>query len=456
LNASTHCCDEFTARLRAAGLDADLAAQRAEVLVRAKRKLDELDPAARGDSTAFLVPGRIEFLGKHTDYAGGRSLLCAADRGFGILAVPRTDSVIRVADPFGGKPVSFELSSDLSPALGHWSNYPMTVARRLAMNFPGGPRGPRGLRGADIGFASDLPPSAGLSSSSAIIVAFYLALASLNRLSEHAEYQRNIHSTEDLAGYLGTIENGQSFGTLTGDRGVGTFGGSEDHTAILCARPDMLRQYSFCPVRAERSVPMPSGYILAIGVSGVVAEKTGEAREAYNAVSRSVSDILGRWRRLTGRNDMTLAQAIQSSSDATNRLRQLLGEGADAHRLLNRLEQFIAESTQIIPAATDALAGGRLDDLGIWVDRSQELGARLLGNQIPETIFLARAARECGAAAASAFGAGFGGSVWALIRSSDADPFLRQWRDRYQSRFPAAAEQSAFFLTHAGWPAMQV
>ncbi len=30
---------------------------------------------------AWFVPGRIEFLGKHTDYAGGRSLLCAVAQG---------------------------------------------------------------------------------------------------------------------------------------------------------------------------------------------------------------------------------------------------------------------------------------------------------------------------------------------------------------------------------------
>ncbi len=38
---------------------------------------------------AFFVPGRIEVLGKHTDYAGGRSLLCAAEQGFCLVAAAR-------------------------------------------------------------------------------------------------------------------------------------------------------------------------------------------------------------------------------------------------------------------------------------------------------------------------------------------------------------------------------
>src|SRR5690606_7084874 len=32
-------------------------------------------------AATFFVPGRIEVLGKHTDYAGGRSLLAAVNRG---------------------------------------------------------------------------------------------------------------------------------------------------------------------------------------------------------------------------------------------------------------------------------------------------------------------------------------------------------------------------------------
>ena len=63
--------------------------------------------------------------------------------------------------------------------------------------------------------------------------------------------------------------------TLGGDLGVGTLGGSQDHTAILCSRPGELRQYGFCPVRFERSVPFPAGHKLVIGVSGIAAEKTG-------------------------------------------------------------------------------------------------------------------------------------------------------------------------------------
>lgn len=444
--------EEFNDRLIAHGLAPIDAGRRANVLTKAADRLEAMAPSSQETPIAFFVPGRVEFLGKHTDYAGGRSLLCAVERGIGIVASPRPDRIIRVANPNGGAPITFEFSAEMSPTARDWSNYAMTVARRLAMNFPGR------LRGMNIAFESNLPPAAGLSSSSALVVAFHLVLDAINDVQEHPAYRQNIRTCEDLAGYLGTIENGQSFGTLAGDRGVGTFGGSEDHTAILCAKPDMLRQYAFCPVRAERNVAIPRGYVLAIGVSGVVAEKTGDARTSYNAVSLAVTAILDRWRRATGRNDATLAAALKSNPQAALQLRQLLesANGSTTIRLIDRLEQFIAESEQIIPAAGDALAAGKIDALGTLVDRSQELGARLLSNQVDETIYLARAARHCGAVAASAFGAGFGGSVWAMIDADTADDFLARWRECYAVMLPATKARPTFFLTTASRPAFRI
>ena len=39
-------------------------------------------------AAGFYVPGRIEVMGKHTDYAGGRSLLAAASKSFCVVSVP--------------------------------------------------------------------------------------------------------------------------------------------------------------------------------------------------------------------------------------------------------------------------------------------------------------------------------------------------------------------------------
>jgi len=77
----------------------------------------------------------------------------------------------------------------------------------------------------------------------------------------------------------------------------------------------------------------------------------------------------------------------------------------------------------------------------------------MLHNQIDETVFLVHRAREQGAAAASAFGAGFGGSVWALVRRSDGDRLVEQLMSEYRRRFPRHTSAEAFVTAAA--PAAQ-
>ena len=404
--------------------------------------------ASRSQPLRWFVPGRIEVLGKHTDYAGGRSLLCTAERGFCVAAVPRQDSLVQIHDVVRNQSFEFTISPELAVPASSWRLYTAVLARRLARNFPG----PH--LGANIALASDLPSAAGMSSSSALLVAIFAVLSAANRLNQRPEYLADIHTAEDLAGYLGCIENGQSYKSLAGDGGVGTFGGSEDHTAILASEPGRLKRYSFCPVRLEATVDLPPDCTFVIAVSGVVADKTGTAKASYNRASQAVRSILEVWSSVTGSNPASVAAAANSSPDAPVRLRAALRESKapDTGWLLHRFDHFWRESEVILPQAFDALARGDLHRFGGLVDESQSAAASLLGNQVPEIIWLARKARELGALAASAFGAGFGGSAWALVYRNDAPDFMAHWRDAYECSEFSAAGASQFFVTSAGPP----
>lgn len=440
----------FAEQLAAAGMSETEAQAKAANFVELDRHL----PASGAKPLRWFVPGRIEVLGKHTDYAGGRSLLCAAERGFCVSAVPRSDNVIRIHDIRRRKNVELALSPGVEiPAFG-WTVYPSVVARRIARNFPAA------QTGADVVLASDLPSAAGMSSSSALVVATFSVLSAVNRLPERHEYTDDFLSTEDLAGYLGSIENGQTYKSLTGDGGVGTFGGSEDHTAILVSQPGRLKQYSFCPVRFERTIKMSSDCVFVIGVSGVAADKAGTAKASYNRASLGVRTILEIWRMASGSNPPSLAAAAASSPTAPEQIRAALRNttpsGIDPTWLVNRFDQFWLESEVIIPKASAAIDGHDLQTFGELVDKSQAATEQLLGNQIPETIWLAREARGLGAIAASAFGAGFGGSVWALVAQKDAVEFARRWQEAYQYSGYSASRESRFFLTPPGPALLQL
>jgi galactokinase len=191
--------------------------------------------------------------------------------------------------------------------------------------------------------------------------------------------------------------------------------------------------------------------VLIIASSGVRAAKTGNARARYNRASSLATEALETWRIRSGSKAESLAAALEEAG-GVEELRNTLHDRSD---LIDRVEHFAVEA-RIVRAAGDALARGDLDALGTLVDDSQRAAEQLLGNQIPETIALARSARELGAIAASAFGAGFGGSVYALVRSSEVEGFRRRWADEYRRAFPARARNAIFFVTRAGIRATRV
>ena len=327
----------------------------------------------------------------------------------------------------------------------------MTAVKRVTRNF-----GPE-LRGFNLAFRNTLPSSAGLSSSSTLITSIFIVFALANDLASHQDFRDTVATFEELSEYLGCIENGQSFGRLEGDRGVGTFGGSEDHAAMLCSTPGRIRHFAFGPVQLLRTLDVPAGHTFVVATSGVAAAKTGNAKERYNRASLLVSEILDRWTAATGRHDRTLAVALHSSAEASATLDTILGleRSTDVRTdpLRRRLEHFRLENERVIPAAVRALETSDLEAFGRAVDESQAGAEQLLGNQVPETITLTRLARELGAAAASAFGAGFGGSVWALVRSDDAADFTARWQRRYRDAVPRQISDLAiFFPTAAGPP----
>jgi len=251
------------------------------------------------------------------------------------------------------------------------------------------------------------------------------------------------------------VEGGRAWRDLPGTSGVGTRGGSEDHTGMLCGAQDRLLLADFDPMCITRTISFPSQWALVVGVTGVLAHKTGAALEDYNRGPNTVQAVLARWNEATGRTDASLAGAVRHLiGDATGE--QAAGDPAlkDLLRLCDpgyerqRIEQFLVESLVLVPD------GARLIDaadpgMGEVLERSQELADRGLRNQVPQTRLMVSLAREAGAIGASSFGAGWGGSVYALVPADDAEDFATQWLQTYRDRAPEA-ERAATIVTRPG------
>ena len=240
-----------------------------------------------------------------------------------------------------------------------------------------------------------------------------------------------------------------------GTSGVGTRGGSEDHTGMLCGAQDRLLLAGFDPMRIDQTISFPAQWALVVGVSGVLAHKTGAALEDYNRGPSTVQAVLARWNETTGRTDASLAGAVrhlvgeatgeQAAGDPA--LKKLLGLCEPGYER-QRIEQFLTESLVLVPTGAQMVAAAD-PDVGEVLQRSQELADRGLCNQVPQTRLMVSLARQAGAIGASSFGAGWGGSVYALVRADDAETFAAQWLGAYRDREPGA-EQAAVIVTRPG------
>lgn len=428
-------------QLVAAGLSEDDAVSRADLLDSVAARFVSLVGAS--PTRHWFVPGRIEVFGKHTDYAGGRSLLAAAPRGFAVVSRPRPDAVVRVLDAREQQVVTVPLDGSM-PALRGWGNYVAVTARRLARNFPGA------SLGVDIAFGSTLPRAAGMSSSSALVVGIATALIARGALTSRDDWQSAIHSPLDLAWYLGCVENGLDFAGLPGTDGVGTHGGSEDHTAILTCRGGYLSQYGFVPVCHVGDATFPADWRFILISSGVHADKAGSVRDRYNHASLTTRALLDTWNRAAATPARSLGAALASSPAAAEQLRDLVAQTSHpdyaASVLLTRLDHFLAEDGRV-PQAAHAVAAGDAATLAALASASQADADLRLGNQVPETRTLAACARDCGVWAASSFGAGFGGSVWGLAHAHEAEAAAAAWAAAYRARHPSAVHVEVMVAT---------
>jgi galactokinase len=135
------------------------------------------------------APGRINFIGEHTDYNNGLVLPAAINKQMLIAVAPNHTQQCQVYSTDLNEGQSFSIN-DLQPGKG-WANYLQGVMKGIhQIGFP--------LQGVDVVVSGDIPVGAGLSSSAALCCGFAtayckafdielakLAIAKIAQFAEH-------------------------------------------------------------------------------------------------------------------------------------------------------------------------------------------------------------------------------------------------------------------------------
>jgi galactokinase len=199
----------------------------------------------------------------------------------------------------------------------------------------------------------------------------------------------------------------------------------------------MLSLFRFSPMELEEEIRWPADWRLALAFSGVRAEKTREALEKYNMVSRRARAAVDAYNARQGTRFTNLGEAVRAGARPGSW--RGLDDGA-VPGLGDRVRQFVAEETRIIPGALRTLRAGDTNGFGRQLTASHRASRRGLWNIAPEVNALQVSALSLGACGASGFGGGFGGSILALVRRAEADRFVSQWRARFRARYPGRTE----------------
>lgn len=333
-------------------------------------------------SEVVSVPGRVNLIGEHIDYHNLAVLPMAVPRAIRIAYRARMDGELRAVSGDGYRELELRVDSEhVAGAPGDWSNYVKAAILAARSRWTVS-------HGIEAAVVSDLPPAAGLSSSSALLTGFTLALLRANGIEPEFEELMDV------------LPEGEHF--------VGTRGGGMDHAAVLACRAGAALLVEFAPI-AVTPIGIPAGWEFLVAHSLVTAEKSGAVKEKYN--SRRAAGTAG-LRRL-GFETFKAALASGSIEDLSARARsELAGE-----ELLCFLH--VATEAARVRDAVTALRAADLEGFGRLLDASHTSLRDQLRISCPELDSLVEAARASGAVGARLTGAGFGGCAVILCRQGE-------------------------------------
>ena len=343
------------------------------------------------------APGRIEFIGNHTDYNEGTVLGASIDRSVWVaLRLVEQPTMTYYSDLSKSK-VKVPLDKpDRQEGKNSWVNYPLGVWTSFAsFNL----RQPRGF---EYLVFSDLPTGAGLSSSAAIELATALAFleATRQKLDKHTLVKLCRHAENNFAGV--------PCGFL--DQTVSGFGKDNHLVYIDCRGP------------TNKTVSLPEGVRFWIFNTHT---KHALVDSFYSARHKECMDAA---------KNLGVKALADITSDQIHQLEKL--EGPSRLRA-----KHVVEEIDRVEKVLAALGGSDLKAVGEHLTASHRSSQTQFENSTPELDFLVDALIKMPHVyGARLTGGGFGGAVLAFVDTEFSHKEADEVSQSYEKKFGKKVE----------------
>jgi len=350
----------------------------------------------------FFCPGRVNLIGEHIDYNGGKVLPAAISLGTYLAIAENNDGKLRFECENFPETGELPLQAGYTRSGNAWYNYPVSVIDQIVKQG-------HVISGLDMFYYGNLPIGAGLSSSASIEV---LTLFTLNELF-------NLGLTGKTMALMGKKAENEFIGVNSGimDQFAVAMG-KKDHAILLD-----------CDTLEYSQIPFQTGdYILAIINSNKQRtladskynERFGECREALRLLNGEISI-----NHLCDISSSTLQQHIHLLQDPV---------------LVKRARHVVSENERV-GQAVQAMTKNDLVEFGRLLYASHfslQHDYEVSGKELDTIVAFCESYDGC--IGARMTGAGFGGCAIALVREDRFDDFADKLSDSYLQTIGYAPE----------------
>ena len=351
-----------------------------------------------GQEIDLFAPGRVNLIGEHIDYNGGRVMPCSLSVGTYGAASRRRDGEIRlVSADFSAPPVI--VGADELALLAHepsafrdfgWAAYPLGVAAKLMA---------RGVHigGFELAVTGSLPRGSGLSSSASLEVLTAAVLKKLFgfKLDGVAASKLSVEAERDCAGV--------NCGIM--DQFVCAMG-KKAHALLL---DTATLEYEYLPFE--------------LGDNTLLIMNTNKPRRLADSKYNERRAECEQAVKLLGSKPDLCAYSTEEFDALSGRL---------SETVRRRAKHAVYENRRTLDAA-EALKAGDMEALGRLLNESHDslrYDYEVTGRELDSIVSAARA--QEGVLGARMTGAGFGGCAIALVKKAAAESVIKNVTDIYK------------------------